>query len=180
MNTQMSAQTRREVLTKLRRAYARAGRLYKRQLLDQAVSLLGYHRKAAIRALRARPAAPRPPGLLLGRPKTYHPETLLPILKPIGFAGLQPCGLRLRALLPQWLPAYEADHRRLDADLRHTLLSASPRTLDRLLQPLRVAGRRRAGTRPGSLLRQSIPIRGEWTETGPGWLEVDTVALCSG
>jgi hypothetical protein len=95
MNTKMSQQTKREVLAKLRRACARAGSLYKRQLLDQAVSLLGYHRKAAIRALRARPAAPRPPGLLLGRPKTYHPDTLLPILKPICLAALQPCGLRL-------------------------------------------------------------------------------------
>jgi hypothetical protein len=28
------------------------------------------------------------------------------------------------------------------------------------------------------LLRRSIPIRGEWTEEGPGWLELDTVALC--
>jgi hypothetical protein len=118
MNTDMSQQTKPELLTKLRRAYARAGSLYKRQLLDQAVSLLGYHRKAAIRALRARPAAPRPPGLLLGRPKTYHPDTLLPILKPIWFAAMQLCGLRLRALLPEWLPAYEAGHRRWDADLR--------------------------------------------------------------
>ena len=39
---------------------------------------------------------------------------------------------------------------------------------------------RRGGTRPGSLLRQSIPIRGSWTEEGPGWLEMDTVALCGG
>jgi hypothetical protein len=29
-------------------------------------------------------------------------------------------------------------------------------------------------------LRQSIPIRGLWTEEGPGWLEMDTVALCGG
>jgi hypothetical protein len=29
-------------------------------------------------------------------------------------------------------------------------------------------------------LRQSIPIRGTWTEEGPGWLEMDTVALCGG
>jgi hypothetical protein len=29
-------------------------------------------------------------------------------------------------------------------------------------------------------LRQSIPIRGGWTEEGPGWLELDTVALCGG
>jgi hypothetical protein len=93
----MSQQTKREVLAKLRRSYAQAGLVYKRQLLDQAVSLLGYHRKAAIRALRARPAVLRPPGLLLGRPKTYHPDRLLPIFKPIWLAAMQPCGLRLPA-----------------------------------------------------------------------------------
>jgi len=180
MHTDMSQKNKHEVLAKLRRHYARAGTDYKRQLLDQAVALFGYHRKAAIRALRAGPLPPRTPGLLLGRPKTYHPETLVPVLKPIWFAAFQPCGLRLHALLPEWLPAFEVDHRRLDADRRHTLLAASPRTLDRLLVPLRVAGRRLTGTRPGSLLRQSIPIRGEWTEAGAGWLELDTVALCGG
>lgn len=40
--------------------------------------------------------------------------------------------------------------------------------------------RRRGGTRPGSLLRQRIPVRGEWTEEGPGWLELDSVALWGG
>jgi hypothetical protein len=180
MHTDMSQKTKHEVLAKLRRSYVRAGTVYKRQLLDQAVALFGYHRKAAIRALRAGPPPPRTPGLLLGRPKTYHPETLLPIVKPIWFAAFQPCGVRLRALLPEWLPAYETDHHRLDADLRQTLLAASPRTWDRLLAPLRVAGRRFSGTRPGSLLRQSIPIRGEWTEQGAGWLELDPVALCGG
>lgn len=180
MHTDMSQQTKHEVLAKLRRSYARAGTVYKRQLLDQAVALLGYHRKAALRALRAGPPPPRPPGLRLGRPKTYHPETLLPIVKPIWFAAVPPCGVYLRALLPEWLSAYETDQRRLDADLRQTLLRASPRTWDRLLTPLRVAGRRFPGTRPGSLLRQSIPLRGEWTETGAGWLELDTVALCGG
>jgi hypothetical protein len=37
---------------KWRRRYEHAGREHKRKLIDQAVSLLGYHRKAAIRALR--------------------------------------------------------------------------------------------------------------------------------
>ena len=176
----MSQNTKHEVLAKLRRAYVRAGTVYRRQLLNETVALFGYHRKAAIRALRAGPPPPRAPGLILGRPRTYHPETLLPIVKPIWWAAFQPCGVRFHALLPEWLPAYETDHRRLDADLRRTLLAASPRTWDRLLAPLRVAGRRRTGTRPGSLLRQSIPIRGEWTEEGAGWLELDTVALCGG
>lgn len=176
----MSQQTKSEVLTQLRRHYLRAGRDYKRSLINQAQELLGYHRKAAIRALRHEPQPPAAPALILGRPREYHPATLLPILKPIWFAAFQPCGSRLVALLPEWIPAYEADHRRLDADVRECLLAVSARTLDRLLAPLRVSLRRRGGTRPGNLLRQSIAIRGEWTEEGPGWLELDTVALCGG
>ena len=49
----MSQSTRKQVLEKLRRRYENAGAEHKRKLLDQAVQLLGYHRKAAIRALRA-------------------------------------------------------------------------------------------------------------------------------
>ena len=47
----MSMQTRKEVLARLRREYAKARGFEKTTLLDQAVRLLGYHRKAAIRAL---------------------------------------------------------------------------------------------------------------------------------
>jgi hypothetical protein len=178
MDTEMSQRTRQEVLNQLRRRYARAGFKYKRALLDQAMELLGYHRKAAIRALRRRPQV-RSPSVLLGRPREYEPGRLLPVLKPIWFAALQPCGPRLAALLPEWLAAYEADHKAIDSDLRQALLQVSARTLDRLMAPFRVKGGR-GGTRPGSLLRQSIPIRGMWEEEGPGWLEVDTVALCGG
>jgi hypothetical protein len=182
MHSDMSKETKEQILTRLRRRYTTAGAEHKAKLLDQAVELLGYHRKAAIRALRLsqpKEVAPKV-NVVLGRPKTYHPESLLPILKPIWFSAFQPCGSRLHALLPEWLPAYEADHRRIDADLRQCLLGASARTLDRLIAPLRVGLARRGGTRPGSLLRQSIPIRGTWTEEGPGWLEMDTVALCGG
>src|SRR5580698_6888633 len=39
----------------------------------------------------------------------------------------------------------------------------------------------RSLTRPGTLLRQQIPLRGSvWEEDKAGWLEVDTVALCGG
>ena len=53
MDKTMSKRTRIEVLQKLRRRYESAGAEHKRKLLDQAQELLGYHRKAAIRALRA-------------------------------------------------------------------------------------------------------------------------------
>jgi hypothetical protein len=180
MHNEMSQKTKREVMERLRRNYAKAGPEYKSELIDQAIELLGYHRKAAIRALNRKKARKRFPAVVLGRPREYEPPRLLKVLKPIWFAAFQPCGSRLHALLPEWVPAYEADHRRLDADLRESLLSVSARTLDRILSPLRAGLRRRGGTRPGSLLRQSIPIRGGWTEEGAGWLEVDTVALCGG
>jgi hypothetical protein len=180
MDNEMSQKTRAEVLVKLRRQYVRAGAEFKRRLLDQAQEVLGYHRKSAIRALRRAASPARSPGLKLGRPKTYQAQSLLPILKPIWLQAFQPCGARLVALLPEWLAAYEQDHRAVDADVRDCLLKMSARTADRLLAPLRVSLQRRGGTRPGNLLRQSIPIRGTWDEQGAGWLEVDTVALCGG
>ncbi len=84
-------------------------------------------------------------------------------------------------MLPEWVPAFEQHERRLPGEVREKLLSASGRTLDRLLAPLRGGGLGRSLTRPGTLLRQQIPIRGSvWEEGKAGWLEVDTVALCGG
>jgi len=176
----MSQLTRKDVLAKLRRHYQRAGAEYKSKLITQAVELFGYHRKAAIRALGRRPGSEPVAPFILGRPKAYDPEKLLKVIKPIWLAALQPCGKRLVAALPDWVAGYEQDHRRLDGDLRRSLLRASAATLDRLLRPVRAQHRRRGGTRPGTLLRQEIPIRTEWAEEGAGYLEIDTVALCGG
>src|SRR6266699_2982605 len=180
MDKTMSQTTRAEVLKKLRRRYEHAGQEHKRKLLDQAQELLGYHRKAAIRALRA-PTVERGPRIITGRPVTYEPGRLLPWLRPIWKAADYACGRRLVAMLPEWVPAYEQHERRLPGDVRDKLLAISGRTLDRLLEPLRGQGAGRSLTRPGTLLRHQIPIRGSvWEEGKAGWLEVDTVALCGG
>src|SRR6059036_856802 len=180
MDKAMSQPTRIEVLKKLRRRYESAGQQHKGKLLDQAPELLGYHRKAAIRALRA-PEVVRGPRIITGRPVIYEPGLLLRWLRPIWAATDYACGRRLVAMLPEWIPAYEQDERRLPGEVREKLLMASGRTLDRLLEPLRVAGAGRSLTRPGTLLRHQIPIRGSvWEEGKAGWLEVDTVALCGG
>ena len=176
----MSQRARKEVLQKLRRRYQNAGLEYKGKLLDQAQELLGYHRKAAIRALRA-PTVESGPRIITGRPLSYQPGILLPWLRPIWQATDYACGQRLVAMLPEWIPAYEQHERRMPAEAREKLLAASARTLDRLLEPLRVEGAGRSLTRPGTLLRHQIPIRGSvWEEGKAGWLEVDTVALCGG
>jgi hypothetical protein len=180
MDKTMSQETRREILVRLRRRYRNAGPEHKRQLLDQAEHLLGYHRKSAVRALRA-PEVERAPWVNAGRPVNYEPKVLLPWLRPIWQATDYACGRRLVAMLPEWIPAYEAHERTLPAEAREKLLGASARTLDRLLEPLRGQGGGRSLTRPGTLLRHQIPIRGSvWEEGKAGWLEVDTVALCGG
>jgi len=178
MHPGMSQITREEVLARKRERYGRAGKKHKSKLIEELIELFGYHRKAAIRALRVRQRIAGP--FIIGRPREYDPDKLLPPLKAIWLQALQPCGVRLKAALPEWLPAYEADHRRLNADVRRALLQASRATLDRLLAPVRSQHRRRATTRPGTLLRHQIPLRTEWTEKVPGFLEVDTVALCGG
>ena len=176
----MSQSTRTEVLEKLRRRYKSAGLEHKGKLLDQAQELFGYHRKSAIRVLRG-PAVERGPRIITGRPVTYEPGRLLPWLRPIWQATDYACGQRLVAMLPEWIPAYEEHERRIPGEVREKLLLASGRTLDRLLEPLKGQGGGRSLTRPGTLLRQQIPIRGSlWEEGKAGWLEVDTVALCGG
>jgi hypothetical protein len=176
----MSTQTKNEVMNKLRRRYLRAGREHKKKLIDEAVALLGYHRKAAIRALGASPLVPRV-GVITGRPREYDEVRLRPVLRAIWSAANYPCGRRLAGMMADWVASYEAHEKSVSSGVREQLLAASPRTLDRLLRPLRVQSRRPSLTRPGSLLRQQIPIRGSgWEDNKPGWLEVDTVALCGG
>jgi hypothetical protein len=180
MDKTMSHTTRKEILERMRRRYRNAGPEHKRKLLDQAQELLGYHRKSAVRALRA-PELKPVPWINTGRPASYDPKVLLPWLRSIWQATDYACGRRLVAMLPEWIPAYEAHERRIPGEAREKLLSASARTLDRLLQPLRCQGQGRSLTRPGTLLRHQIPIRGSvWEEGKAGWLEVDTVALCGG
>ena len=152
------------MLGKLRRRYQGAGAEHRRKLIDQAVELLSYHQKSAIRALSSAEAEPGR-RTNTGRPARYDARTLIPWLKPIWQATDYACSRRLAAMLPEWIPAFEA-HKR---------------SMPRLLEPLRGQASRRSLTRPGSLLRQQIPIRGSlWEENKAGWLEVDTVALCGG
>jgi len=137
----MSQTTRIQVLEKLRQRYKTAGAEHKTKLIDQAVQLLGYHRKAAIRALRHKTVGLVSGAMVLrGRPVNYEPNLLLPWLRPIWQASDYACGRRLVAMLPEWIPAYEQHEKRIPGEVREKLLLASSRTLDRLLKPLRGQG----------------------------------------
>jgi hypothetical protein len=173
----MSLASKREVLVLLRPRYARAGKKHKIKILDEFCATWNCHRKSAIRVLNRAPA--RRFLRVAGRPPIYG-AAHLPALQTIWLAAQQPCGKRLAAALPLWLPYYEATHRELTRDVRTELLTASAATLDRLLAATRLRHPHgRATTRPGTLLRQQIPIRTDhWDVTQPGFVEADTVALC--
>lgn len=173
----MVSGSKREYLEAILERYARATRGQKHRILDEFCKVCEYHRKHAIRLLRAnRLGRRRPPG----RPSRYGPVERK-ILEVIWLVANRPCSLRFKAMLPFWMPHYEAKHGKLESELRERLLAVSARTLDRLMKPVRQlhGTRGRCGTRPGSLLRHQIPIKTEHSDVHkPGVMEADTVAHC--
>jgi hypothetical protein len=174
----MGPKSRREYLEAIHERYQQFGKFVKSQILDEFCQVCGYHRKHALRLLN-RPLCPAParkPG-----PAVRYDEAVLAPIKAIWLAADQPCSKRLVPALAIWLPAWERQHGVLPSALRRRLLGISPATVDRLLRPIRarLAGKGRTTTKPGSLLRQQIPIRAEpWDTDRPGFLEADTVAHC--
>jgi hypothetical protein len=69
----------------------------------------------------------------------------------------------------------------LPPEVVKALSHISPATIDRLLSSTRIQyqKRGRSTTKPGTLLRNQIPIQtNQWNESRPGFLEADTVAHC--
>jgi hypothetical protein len=153
--------------------YKRAGRKHKKLILDEFCEVCGYERKWVIKVLNRRPGKARSKG---GAKRKYGAELLEP-LKKVWFAAQQPNSRSLKEALPLWLPYME-----LEDAVRGQLLSASARTLDRLLGPLRARhGKGRCGTKPGGTLKKQIPIRTNHDDVDrPGYLGADTVSHCGG
>jgi hypothetical protein len=93
------------------------------------------------------------------------------------------CSKRLKQALPKWLKHYEKHHAELSPACRAKLVKISPASIDRLLKPYKAQQRRKrnTGTKPGTLLKNQIPIRTSNEDIDrPGYLEADTVAHCGG
>jgi hypothetical protein len=174
----MGTVTKREYLQAILPRYRPARKKGKRAILDEFCHVCGYNRKYAIRLLRRKPPRLRQrPG---PRPR-YAPDQILLPLKRFWLATDQMCSKRLVAALPLWLPFYEREYGPLPAALQAQLLKISPVTIDRLLKPVRVRVKHRglSGTRPGTLLKNQIPLQPHhWDVHQPGFLEADTVAHC--
>ena len=177
----MSPRARMEYLEAIYLRYKKASLKEKTMILNEFCLNCGYHRKHAIRLLNHFKHFTKPKSKKRGKPSKYNKPSVLKPLKKIWLAANLPCSKRLKVILPLWLPSYAKEFGRLSLEVVKALFQISPATLDRLLEPARVKyrGRGRTTTKPGTLLRQQIPIKtNQWDETKPGFLEADTIAHC--
>jgi hypothetical protein len=171
---------RRQVTKSMLAKYAKGSRAERGEVLDHLVAVTGWHRDHARKALRHAAAGPPPPPQTREPVLTYDQEVIDALVRCWAvLAG--PSGKRLAPALPALVPALRA-HGELviDEPVATDLLRMSAATMDRRLAPYRtglVAGKGRSMTRPGSLLKSSIPIKTwhEWDDTHPGFIEIDLV-----
>jgi len=177
----MTLGAKMEYLEKVFLRYKKATREQKTLILNEFCTNCSYHRKYAIRKLHAFKRFTKPKPRKRGKPSIYNKISVIKTLKRIWLAANLPCSKRLKAIIPLWLPYYDNEFLALSQITKERLLSISPSTIDRVLKPIKIKyrGRGRTTTKPGTLLRNQIPIKtDQWNETHPGFVETDTVAHC--
>jgi hypothetical protein len=172
--------SKHEVVTAIRARYWAADRKEKGRILDDFVATTGYGRKWAIELLRKGPPPSRAGHG--GRPQTYS-SVVIGALRVVAEATDWLCGKRLAPFLAEVVPALEAEGKLALAPTdRERLLAMSPATIDRRLRPFRLQTRPHglSTTKPGSLLKQQVPIQTytPWEDQRPGFVEIDLVAHC--
>jgi hypothetical protein len=179
MRRRLSVETRRELIEAVGERYRAAGRVEKKQILDEFAEIAGYHRKYVIRVLRG---ARRQTDATRSQGRRIYNEAVVTALTIVWEAADRICGKRLKAVLPTFVESMEHHgHLCLDSEVRQRLLGMSAATIDRLLRPIReVAKRRRRRAFLNTPLRKSISIRtfNDWNNPPPGYFEMDMVAHC--
>ena len=165
-----------DMLKAFHKRYHEAELKGKSNVLDEFCQLTQYHRKYAITLLN-RPLEP-PEGSKRKRGVTYS-KTAIDVLAQIWKAARYPWSVRLKAILPLWLPWAQRHIPELTPEIERQLLTISPRQIDRRLRAKKNKIKRRiyGATKPGSLLRHQIPVKTEhWNVQEPGYLQIDLVS----
>jgi hypothetical protein len=169
--------TKQEYLRSIQNEYQKADRREKSVILKHAIWVTKLSRKRLIRLLNRQlipTVAPR-----RGRKPKYGPELAEP-LKALWFLMEQPCGKKLKVLIPKLLIGLRRRDPRITEDQAEKLLAMSAATIDRFLKQIRV----RYGvstTKPPSShwYKTAIPVQArDWNIKDPGYAQVDTVSHC--
>jgi hypothetical protein len=174
----MSLASRRDYWQRIYRRYGEARGREKQRILDEFCANCSYHRKHAIRLLNGPPPGRKPVGKRRRpRGRTYGGR-ITSFLKAVWEAANYPWSVRLKALLPEWMPSLRPRFR-LAPEVEQQLLQISARSIDRHLGPEKRKLRRRlyGRTKPGSLLKHHIPLKTDhWDVKVPGFTEIDLVS----
>lgn len=176
----MSLKSKQELVEVVRPRYLQASKAEKQKILDEFTCATGYHRKHAVRVLKNK-APTRKRKKRTGYRKIYCGE-VVEALKQIWEIYGRICSKRLQPYLPEAIRVLErCQEIELVEETKDLLLKISSASIDRCLRPFRLpSGHGLSTTKPGSLLKNLIPVRTftEWDDDRPGFLEIDLVAHC--
>lgn len=166
-------------LAQLRKRYAKASKKQKTVILNELVATTGYQRKYASLLLSGQRHWRDPTQPIQRRRRCLYTaedqQTLLWLVELFDDIGSK----RLRAALNTELGALRRNgHLKVSRRCNQHLRQVSPSTMDRWRRSARRPGRKlRGGTKPGTLLKQQIPVRtfAEWDDKRPGFVEIDLV-----
>jgi hypothetical protein len=189
---------KKAVTKELKKRYNRASKKKKTVMLDEFCATTGYNRSYASWILKTKKQKVlgylRTGGKTIkfvaedkkkkkkkkGRPRIYTYDVLLALKKIWAIFDLI-CGKRLAPFMAEAVRKLKK-HGEIDItpEVEDKLKVISASTIDRLLKKEKdkmSLGKGRSGTRPGTLLKKSIPIRtfSDWNEKKPGFCECDLV-----
>src|ERR1035437_1151542 len=125
-------------------------------MLDEFCLNTGYHRKYAIRLLNGPPPGKQEKARPRGRKPHYSPAVVT-LLAAVWEAAGYPWSVRLKAILPNWMPWIRQRYKP-SAETERQLLGISARQIDRRLAGKKSQCKQRlyGQTKPGTLLKHHI------------------------
>lgn len=170
---------RRAVTRTIATRYKLADKIAKTMILNELCATTGWHRNHARKAL----AAALKPKLVKPARKARAPKYDENTVVALGFCWAvlgAPTGKRLAPMMGDLVPRLRRfEELDVNDETAAALVAMSPATIDRRLAEDRdkLILKGRSHTKPGSLLKDQIPIRtwAQWDDAVPGFVEIDLV-----
>jgi hypothetical protein len=182
MKGDLPMNVRKIITAKMAKSYKKATKMEKGKILDSLQELTGFNRSYLARRLRTFSFQKVKESKRVVRRCKYTEEderALVEIWELMNYA----CGKRLKAAMRNVISNLERHgHWKYGEEVKAHLLEMSSSTMDRRLRKYKFSlkNRRKATTKPGTLLKNRIPVLWfhEWWEDKPGFIEMDLVAHC--